>query len=333
MIHPTPPGTRDILPEEMRELRALEAALSDAFESSATARSRRRRSSTPRCCGAATSATRTRAYRFFDERGELLAMRSDMTIPIARLVATRLQDAEPPLRFSYIAQRLPSGEPAARPDAGVHPGRGGADRRAGSGGDRRGDRGPERRARRRRADPRRASASATPTSTASCWPSSGSQGEPRDRILDRLATHDLVGLEMAVDEVEGLDAEAARPCWRLPGHAGRGRGPRQRHRARRRGRRAGAQRPARDLRPARVPRASPSASGSTSACSATSATTPGAIVEVYDPALGHILGGGGRYDDLSAASAATAGGRLRALPRAAARRQTEEERQVREGER
>ena len=24
----------------------------------------------------------------------------------------------------------------------------------------------------------------------------------------------------------------------------------------------------------------------------------GAIVEIYDPALGHILGGGGRYDDL-----------------------------------
>jgi ATP phosphoribosyltransferase regulatory subunit HisZ len=24
----------------------------------------------------------------------------------------------------------------------------------------------------------------------------------------------------------------------------------------------------------------------------------GAIVEVYDPALGHILGGGGRYDEL-----------------------------------
>ena len=24
----------------------------------------------------------------------------------------------------------------------------------------------------------------------------------------------------------------------------------------------------------------------------------GAILEVYDPALGHILGGGGRYDDL-----------------------------------
>jgi ATP phosphoribosyltransferase regulatory subunit HisZ len=24
----------------------------------------------------------------------------------------------------------------------------------------------------------------------------------------------------------------------------------------------------------------------------------GAILEVYDPALGHVLGGGGRYDDL-----------------------------------
>ena len=40
------------------------------------------------------------AYRFFDERGELLAMRSDMTIPIARLVANRFADAEPPVPAS-----------------------------------------------------------------------------------------------------------------------------------------------------------------------------------------------------------------------------------------
>src|SRR5947207_15852620 len=31
-------------------------------------------------------------------------MRSDMTIPIARLVATRMQDSEPPFRLSYIAR-------------------------------------------------------------------------------------------------------------------------------------------------------------------------------------------------------------------------------------
>ena len=47
----------------------------------------------------------------------------------------------------------------------------------------------------------------------------------------------------------------------------------------------------------------------------------GAILEVYDPALGHILGGGGRYDELMGRfGRAAAGGRLRAVPGAAARR-------------
>src|SRR4051795_7076722 len=32
MIHPIPPGTRDVLPEEMRELRRLQAALIEVFE-------------------------------------------------------------------------------------------------------------------------------------------------------------------------------------------------------------------------------------------------------------------------------------------------------------
>ena len=43
-------------------------------------------------------------YRTFDENGAVLALRSDMTIPIARVVATRYADAEPPLRFSYLAR-------------------------------------------------------------------------------------------------------------------------------------------------------------------------------------------------------------------------------------
>jgi ATP phosphoribosyltransferase regulatory subunit len=42
-------------------------------------------------------------YRTFDEQGDVLALRSDMTIPIARVVATRYADAEPPLRFCYFA--------------------------------------------------------------------------------------------------------------------------------------------------------------------------------------------------------------------------------------
>src|SRR5918992_1225955 len=32
MTHPIPPGTRDILPDEMRELRALQARLAAVFE-------------------------------------------------------------------------------------------------------------------------------------------------------------------------------------------------------------------------------------------------------------------------------------------------------------
>ena len=43
------------------------------------------------------------AYRMFDEHGQVLVLRSDMTVPIARLVATRYRDAEPPMRFCYFA--------------------------------------------------------------------------------------------------------------------------------------------------------------------------------------------------------------------------------------
>jgi ATP phosphoribosyltransferase regulatory subunit HisZ len=48
MIHPIPSGTRDVLPDEMRELRAITEALRDVFGAPATARSTRPRSSTRR---------------------------------------------------------------------------------------------------------------------------------------------------------------------------------------------------------------------------------------------------------------------------------------------
>ena len=57
MIHPIPPGTRDVLPDEMRELRRLHRRADRGLRSAAaTARSRRRRSSTTRCSPAATGA-------------------------------------------------------------------------------------------------------------------------------------------------------------------------------------------------------------------------------------------------------------------------------------
>lgn len=43
------------------------------------------------------------AYRTFDEAGAMLALRSDMTVPIARVASTRYPDSELPLRFCYLA--------------------------------------------------------------------------------------------------------------------------------------------------------------------------------------------------------------------------------------
>ena len=47
----------------------------------------------------------------FDEQGNVLALRSDMTVPIARLVANRYRQAQPPLRFCYLAHAYRSVRP------------------------------------------------------------------------------------------------------------------------------------------------------------------------------------------------------------------------------
>src|SRR5881392_1306708 len=101
MIHPIPPGTRDVLPDEMRELRKLQRALIEVFEGRGYGEV-----ATPAIeyeeVMAAGEGRGARSYRFFDESGELLALRSDMTVPIARLVATRLPPQEAPHRLCYL---------------------------------------------------------------------------------------------------------------------------------------------------------------------------------------------------------------------------------------
>ena len=115
MTHPIPPGTRDILPDEMRELRTLSLALVESFEGHGYGEV-----STPTIeyeevlargdfqRGAPT------AYRFFDETGELLAMRSDMTVPIARLVANRFADRGAAVPALLPRDGVPRRAPAAR---------------------------------------------------------------------------------------------------------------------------------------------------------------------------------------------------------------------------
>lgn len=46
---------------------------------------------------------RENLYKFFDQRGRILALRADMTMPVARLAATRLRHEALPLRLGYAA--------------------------------------------------------------------------------------------------------------------------------------------------------------------------------------------------------------------------------------
>jgi ATP phosphoribosyltransferase regulatory subunit len=102
MIHPIPNGTRDVLPDEMRELRDITEDMRRVFDD--------------RKYGEVWTPTIEfedvlrrgetgvdPAYRVFDDHGHVMALRPDMTVPIARVAATRFADVEPPLRFCYFA--------------------------------------------------------------------------------------------------------------------------------------------------------------------------------------------------------------------------------------
>ena len=108
-MHPTPSGTRDVLPDEMRELRALTEAVRETFAARGYGEVY-----TPaleyehvQARGGAAQP----AYKLFDGQGNVLVLRSDMTLPIARVVATRYAQSDPPLRFSYLAHAYRSVAP------------------------------------------------------------------------------------------------------------------------------------------------------------------------------------------------------------------------------
>lgn len=100
----TPGGTRDFLPPDAARKLALERALQETF----------------RCWGYAQVVTPTaefletlvqsngqdtadKMYRLFDREGHTLALRPELTTPIARIAATRLRDEAPPIRLHYVA--------------------------------------------------------------------------------------------------------------------------------------------------------------------------------------------------------------------------------------
>jgi ATP phosphoribosyltransferase regulatory subunit len=292
MNYPIPPGTRDILPDEMRELRALSTALLGTFD-----RYGYGEVWTPtleyedvlvkgdeRAAGA--------SYRLFDENGQVLALRSDMTIPIARVVATRYATSNPPLRFCYFAHAYRS----------VRPQRGQAREMLQAGIELVGAPGPDGTIEAIELlcevlDSVGLDSYRVGLGDASLYPALldalGVPEAARGPILHELVTRDFVGLER---EIEGLQlaAEAAELLLRVPQLRG---GPEVLELP------AG---PAADV-VGRLKRLYERFSSSAAeriifdlGLSRSLGYYTGAIFEVYDGALGVPLGGGGRYDDLLA---------------------------------
>jgi ATP phosphoribosyltransferase regulatory subunit len=280
----------------MRELRRLQAGLAEAFE-----RFGYGEVATPTieyhdvlARGDASGAPA--AHRFFDEAGELLAMRSDMTIPIARLVATRFAGARPPFRFSYIGNAYRA----------VRPQRGQMREFTQAGVELIGAEAPEGTA--EVVEVLSAALDAAGLTRAviglgdadlyrQLLDELGVADDRRRRILEVFAAHDLVGLEAEVGELE-IEAGERETLLRLPSLRG---GPEVLDRAHELGGRAverATHRLASTYR-ALVGRGVAERISLDLGLLRDLGYYTGAILEVYDPALGHILGGGGRYDSLA----------------------------------
>jgi len=289
-IHPIPSGTRDVLPDEMRELRAITSKALAVFERHGYGEVQTPALEYEETLARGDVRGAPPAYRLFDEQGRVLVLRSDMTVPIARLVATRFANAEPPLRLSYLAHayrgvRPQRGQPREFLQAGIElvgaPAPQGtaealtvlcdvldavglADYRIGLG---------------------------DVALYQALLDGYRVEGAGRERILHELVTRDFVGLEREVDAL-GLDAEATALLARVPQLRG---GPEVL--AGLDGAAAEAAEGLRDVHELLEPRVAERLIFDLGLVRELGYYT-GAIFQVYDPALGVPLGGGGRYDEL-----------------------------------
>jgi ATP phosphoribosyltransferase regulatory subunit len=124
MNRPIPSGTRDVLPDEMRELRTITGRLHDVFEQAGYGEVYTPAIEYEAVIGGHASDGVGGGYHLFDEHGNVLALRTDMTVPIARVVGTRYATAELPLRFAYAAHvyrvvRAQRGHPREFLQAGI----------------------------------------------------------------------------------------------------------------------------------------------------------------------------------------------------------------------
>jgi ATP phosphoribosyltransferase regulatory subunit len=295
MIHPIPPGTRDVLPEEMRELRRLQQALMAVFEDRGYGEVATPAIEYDEVLARGDGRTAGGAYRFFDE-GDLLALRSDMTVPIARLAASRLAAAGTPQRLCYMASAYRA----------VRPQRGQMREFIQAGVELIGEPAPGGTAEVVQVLEQALDAAGLDRAVIGLGDADlyrqlltefGVEGEARDSIIDRLATHDLVGLEAELSAVAGISDEQCATCVALSQLRGG----------------SGVLAEARALGGAAVERATARLQETFEELERRGVAGrvqidlgllrdlgyySGAILEVYDPALGHVLGGGGRYDGL-----------------------------------
>ncbi len=208
-----PSGTRDVLPEEMRALRRITSALLETFD-----RFGYGEISTPAVEFEETLRLADLglkpSYRVVDDHGALLALRADMTVPIARVVATRYAEAEPPLRFCYAAHAYRA----------VRPHRGQMREFLQAGVELVGVPGPEGTAEVLTVLCRALEATglrefSVGVGDATLYPTLleayGVPAAAREELLHELATRDLVAIDRVVGAL-GLDSEAAATLARIP---------------------------------------------------------------------------------------------------------------------
>jgi len=101
-----PEGMRDVLPPESGQLRAIETALCHRFEAYGYGEVRTPWLEYAETLEVAADDTLEAGYRTRGQQGHELMLRTDMTVPVARLTAARYRDKPLPLRFFYVAPSI-----------------------------------------------------------------------------------------------------------------------------------------------------------------------------------------------------------------------------------
>ncbi|MGI8864183.1 MAG: ATP phosphoribosyltransferase regulatory subunit [Solirubrobacteraceae bacterium] len=290
MIHRIPSGTRDVLPDEMRELRLVTDRVRSVFEQGGYGEVWTPALEYEGTFERAGMTATQPAYRMFDEQGNVLVLRSDMTVPIARLVATRYAHTEPPLRFSYFAHAY----------RGVRPQRGQSREFLQAGVELIGSPGADGTAEAlsflcAALDAAGLKTYSVGLGDASLYPALletvGVDAERRERILGELVTGDFVGLERELQEL-GLPADAFKLLLRVPRVRGGPEvldeltGPLQ-----------AAGTGMRELHALLAPEVARRIIFDLGLVRSLGYYT-GVVFQVYDPAYGVPIGSGGRYDEL-----------------------------------